>query len=66
MIELAWQWVRLQPHSDLTLWFKVRLGDGRSGRKKRQLIVALARRLLVALWRYVTTGVIPAGAQLKG
>src|SRR5882672_3524998 len=58
MIELAWQWVRLQPHSDLTLWFKARLGDGRSGRRKRQL--------LVALWRYVTTGVIPAGAQLKG
>ena len=66
MIELAWQWVRLQPHSDLTAWFKARLGDSRSGRKKRQLIVALARRLLVALWRYVTTGVIPAGAQLKG
>jgi transposase len=66
MIELAWQWVRLQPDSDLTLWFKARLADNRSGRRKRQLIVALARRLLVALWRYVTTGVIPAGAQLKG
>jgi transposase len=66
MIELAWQWVRLQPQSELTLWFKAQLAGSRAGRKKRKLIVALARRLLVALWRYVTTGVVPAGAQLKG
>jgi len=48
------------------LWFKAQLAGSRSSRKKRKLIVALVRRLLVALRRHVATGVVPAGAQLKG
>ena len=62
-IELAWNWVRWQPLSALTQWYRARFGTGK--RARRIGIVALARRLPIALWRYVTTGVIPAGAILK-
>src|SRR5271157_5762836 len=64
MIELALLWLRHQPGSDLSRWFMARVGDGR-GRIRRIAIVALARKLLVALWRYVTQGVVPQGAVFK-
>ena len=64
MVELAWLWVRWQPGSKLTLWFQKRFGSG--GKRMRRIgIVALARKLLIALWRYLETGVIPEGAILK-
>jgi transposase len=63
-IEIAWSWIRLQPESALTLWYQARFGEG-SKRLRKIGIVALARKLLVALWRYLETGEIPAGAQLK-
>jgi transposase len=63
-IEIAWCWLRYQPDSELTLWFYERFANG--GKRMRKVgIVALARKLLVALWRYLETGEIPAGAQLK-
>ncbi|WP_070987223.1 IS110 family transposase [Halofilum ochraceum] len=55
MVELAWRWLRWQPHSELSQWFRRRYG-GASRRQRRIGIVALARRLLVALWRYVARG----------
>lgn len=64
MIELAWLWVRHQPDSALTRWFHARVGNER-GRVRRIAIVALARKLLIALWRYVTHGEVPEGAALK-
>jgi transposase len=64
MDELAWLWVRHQPESALTKWFHARVAAA-NGRMKKVLIVALARKLLIALWRYATQGVIPAGAVLK-
>lgn len=64
LVELAWLWLRYQPDSALTLWFKQRFSGG--GKRMRRIgIVALARRLGVALWRYVDQGRIPAGAKLK-
>jgi transposase len=62
-VELAWLWVRHQPDSDLTLWFRKRVGDVK-GRVRRIAIVAVARKLMVALWRYLETGVVPTGAVL--
>jgi len=64
MIELAWLWVRHQPGSALSGWFRARVGNER-GRIRRITIVALARKLLIALWRYVTQGEVPEGAVLK-
>lgn len=64
MIELAWMWLRHQPDSALSIWFRARVGELR-GRPRRIAIVALARKLLVALWRYVETGLVPSGAVLK-
>jgi transposase len=64
MIELSWCWLRLQPDSELTRWFNRRFAAG-SKRMRRIGIVALARRLAIALWRYVQHGEIPAGASLK-
>jgi transposase len=64
MVELAWLWLRHQPDSALSVWFRARVGQGR-GRIRRIVIVALARKLLVALWRYATQGVVPAGATFK-
>lgn len=63
-IEIAWSWLRFQPRSELSLWFERRFGNG--GKRARRIgIVALARRLLVALWRFVDQGVAPAGAILS-
>ncbi len=63
-IELAWLWVRHQPESALTQWFRERTAKV-SKRIKRIAIVALARKLMVALWRFLTTGLVPTGAKLK-
>jgi transposase len=63
-IEIAWSWVRNQPESELSRWFQERFADGGKRQRKRG-IVAVARKLLVALWRYLQYGEIPAGAQLK-
>ena len=64
MIELAWMWLRHQPDSALSRWFHARAGAAK-GRVRRIAIVAPARKLLVALWRYVTQGVVPEGAVFK-
>jgi transposase len=64
MVELAWLWLRYQPGSNLSRWFREYVGRG-GGRTKRKAIVALARKLLVALWHYVDHGVVPEGAVLK-
>ena len=64
MIESAWQWVRHQPGSALTQWYVKNYGPG-SHRKRKVGIVALARKLLVALWKYVTFNELPVGAVLK-
>ena len=64
MIELAWLWVRHQPDSALSRWFRARVGTER-GRIRRIAIVALARKLLIALWRFVTHGEVPEGAVFK-
>src|SRR5438477_6601202 len=64
MIQLAWLWVRHQPRSALTRWFHERVKRN-GGRLKKPTIVALARKLLVALWKYVTAGVVIEGAVLK-
>jgi transposase len=64
LIQLAWLWLHHQPRSALALWFKERVNrDG--GRMKKAAIVALARKLLVALWKYVTSGVVIEGAVMK-
>jgi transposase len=63
-IQLAWNWIRWQPSSALAQWFEQRFAHG-GPRARRIGIVAVARRLLILLWRVATTGVIPAGAQLK-
>jgi transposase len=62
--ELAWSWVRYQPESALSCWFRERFGGG--GKRLRRIgIVAVARKLLIALWRFLKTGVLPEGAVLK-
>jgi transposase len=63
-IELAWLWLRHQPGSVLTQWFRQRVGTAR-GRMRRIILVALARKLIVALWRYLSDGLVPDGAELK-
>jgi transposase len=62
--ELAWSWLRLQPNRALSVWCRERFGSG-GKRLRRMGIVAVARQLLMALWRFLETGVIPAGAGLK-
>jgi transposase len=64
MIEIAWLWLRYQPNSLLSRWFRERFAGG-GARMRRVGIVALARRLLAALWRYLEEGVLPEGAELK-
>ena len=64
MVEAAWLWLRHQPDSALTQWFHDRT-QGQKGRIRRVMIVALARKLAIALWRYLETGLIPEGASLK-
>jgi transposase len=62
--ELAWSWLRYQPDSALSVWFRERFGSG--GKRLRRIgIVAVARKLLIALWRFLETGVLPEGAVLK-
>ncbi|MFM0572062.1 IS110 family transposase [Paraburkholderia caledonica] len=64
MVELAWSWLRFQPASQLSLWFNQRFASG--GKRSRRIgIIALARRLAIALWRYLQYGEIPPGATLK-
>ena len=63
-IQLAWLWRRHQPDSALSKWFRERVGD-QKGRVRRIAIVAMARKLAVALWRYLETGLVPEGAVLK-
>jgi transposase len=62
-IQLAWNWVRWQPQSALTHWYQANFGKGK--RARRIGIVAVARKLVIALWRYVTQGVVPTGAIVK-
>jgi transposase len=64
MIQLAWRFLRFQKESALAQWFGARTADGRSGTRKT-MIVALARKLLIALWRLATTGEIPQGVSLR-
>jgi transposase len=64
LVQLAWLWLRHQPDSDLSRWFHHRVNQA-NGRQKKTLIVALARKLLVALWRYVAHGVVIEGAVMK-
>ena len=64
LVELAWMWLRYQPGCALSRWFHDRLGGSR-GRLRKVMIVALARKLLVALWRYLQDGAVPQGAELK-
>lgn len=63
-LQLAWNWLRYQPESALAQWFRRRF-EAAGGRGRRVGIVALARKLVIALWRYVTHGIIPDGAVLK-
>jgi transposase len=64
LIETAWGWLRWQPQSELSLWFESRFG--KAGKRSRKVgIVALARKLFIALWRYVEYGIVPQGAVLK-
>lgn len=63
-IEIAWSWLRYQPESKLSQWYQQRFGQGNS-RLRKIGIVALARKLLIALWRYLETGTVPEGAHFK-
>jgi transposase len=64
LVQLAWRWVRFQTGSDITAWFVART-SGSSKRNRRVAIVAVARKLLIALWRYSIQGLVPAGARLR-
>ncbi len=64
MVELAWLWRRWQPQSALGQWIAARTGDA-AGRLRRVLVTALARKLLIALWRFARHGVVPDGAVFK-
>jgi transposase len=63
IVEIAWLWLRFQPKSSLSQWYQTRFA-GAGARMRRIGIVALARRLLIALWRYLEDGVMPEGARL--
>ena len=63
LVQMAWRWVRFQPDSALSQWFQARTAGAR-GRMRRVMIVALARKLLIALWRYASTGLVPTGAHV--
>ena len=64
MIQLAWRFLKFQPQSALAQWYRERTRDGR-GDIRKTMIVALARKLLIALWRLVTTGEVPEGVILR-
>jgi transposase len=63
LVELAWCWLRWQPDSDLSRWYQRRFGAG-NGRSRKVGVVAVARKLLIALWKYLEQGEMPAGARL--
>ena len=63
LIQLAWRWLRYQPESALSTWFEKRTAGSR-GRVRKVMVVALARKLLIALWRFAETGLVPTGAKL--
>ena len=63
-IQMAWMWLRHQPNSALSKWYLDRVG-AMEGRIRRIMIVGLARKLVVALWRYIGTGLVPAGAVIE-
>ena len=63
LLQMAWRWVRYQPDSALSQWFQARTAGAR-GRIRRVMIVAVARKLLIALWRYADTGLVPTGARV--
>lgn len=66
LVEMSWLWLRYQPNSSIALWFNRRTqGSTKNKRSRRIAIVAVARRLVIAFWRYLEHGVIPEGAQLK-
>lgn len=64
VVQVAWGWLRHQPQSELSLWYNRKFGPG-SSRVKKIGIVALSRRLLIELWRYLETGAIPEGATVR-
>jgi transposase len=64
MLQLAWRWIMFQKESTLTQWYQQRVA-GAKGDVRKTMIIALARKLLIALWRYVTEGEVPAGAVLR-
>lgn len=64
MLQLAWRWLMFQKNSDLTKWFRTRT-ENAPPRARKTMIVALARKLLIALWRYTTTGEVPAGVVMR-
>ena len=64
MVQLSWLWLRHQPTSELSLWFKERV-QRNDGRGKKTAIIALARKLLIALWKFVNNGVVIEGALMK-
>ena len=65
MVEAAWGWLRYQPNSELSQWFLHKYAVG--GKRMRRVgIVAVARKLLIALWKYLVHNELPAGARLKG
>ncbi len=65
MIELSWLWLRYQPDLALSRWFRDRVQGNDTHRYRKITIVAMARKLLIALWRFVTKGVVPEGAVMK-
>jgi transposase len=66
LIEMAWFWLRYQSDSAMARWFARRTQDGGAGKRgKRIAIVAVARKLVIALWRYLKDGVVPEGAAMK-
>ncbi|OHZ28630.1 transposase [Agrobacterium vitis] len=64
MLEMAWLWLRHQPRTALSRWFNERIAQS-GGRFKKVMITALARKLVVALWKYVTAGVVIEGVVLR-
>ena len=61
LIELAWLWLRYQPRSDITIWYRRRF-DSAGTRSRKRGVVAVARKLLIELWHYVEHDVVPPGA----
>jgi transposase len=64
MVELAWCWLRYQPQSQLTQWYRCRFAE-KAGRSRKVGVIALARKLAIALWRFLEHGIVPDGANLK-